>query len=72
GPKPELRDSVTVYIDPHQSGGANAIERDLRRLAGVDSVTVLLEEKIAYIRVDDENFDPKQLERIDGVASSSR
>ena len=72
GPKPELRDSVTVYIDPHHSDGANAIEHDLRRLAGVDNVTVLLEEKIAYIRVDDEKFDPKQLERIDGVASSSR
>ncbi|MCH1477026.1 MAG: hypothetical protein L7U43_03375, partial [Arenicellales bacterium] len=72
GPKPELRDSVTVYIDPNQSGGANVIARELRGVAGVDNVTVLVEEKIAYIRVDEEKFEPKQLERIAGVASSSR
>ena len=48
------------------------IARELRGLAGVDNVTVLVEEKIAYIRVDEEKFEPKQLERIAGVASSSR
>ena len=67
GRTPQLRNSVTLRLDGEIDLTSGAIEHSLRALNGVDEVTVLPKDCVAYLRVDESCFDPKQAHAVPGV-----
>ena len=67
GATPELRNSVTLQLDSEAEVEFKSLELQLGALRGVDHVTVLPQERIAYMRVDDSSFDPQQAHAVPGV-----
>jgi len=67
GSTPELRNSVTLRLDGEAEVEFKSLELQLGALRGVDHVTVLPQERIAYMRVDDSSFDPQQAHAVPGV-----
>ena len=67
GTTPQLRNSVTLRLDRERDLTSGAIEQGLGALNGVDEVTVLPKDCVAYLRVDESCFDPKQAHAVPGV-----
>ena len=67
GRTPQLRNSVTLRLDRERDLTSGAIEQGLGALNGVDEVTVLPKDCVAYLRVDESCFDPKQAHAVPGV-----
>jgi len=67
GATPELRNSVTLRLDGEAAVEFKSLELQLGALRGVDHVTVLPKDRIAYIRVDDSSFDLQQAHAVPGV-----
>ena len=67
GRTPQLRNSVTLRLDGGIDLASGSIEHSLRALNGVDEVTVLPKDCVAYLRVDESCFDPKQAHAVPGV-----
>ena len=67
GRTPQLRNSVTLRLDRERDLASGAIEQSLGVLNGVDEVTVLPKDCVAYLRVDESCFDPKQAHAVPGV-----
>ncbi|MAF08322.1 MAG: MFS transporter [Acidiferrobacteraceae bacterium] len=67
GTTPELRNSVTLRLDSEADLDLESLELQLGALRGVDHVTVLPREGIAYIRVDESCFDLHQAHTVPGV-----
>ena len=67
GRTPQLRNSVTLRLDRERDLTSGTIEHSLRALNGVDEVTVLPKDCVAYLRVDESCFDQKQAHAVPGV-----
>jgi len=67
GRTPQLRNSVTLRLERERDLTSGAIEQSLGALNGVDEVTVLPKDSVAYLRVDESCFDPKQAHAVPGV-----
>ena len=67
GVTPELRNSVTLRLDGGADVELKSLELHLGALRGVDHVTVLPQDCIAYIRVDESRFDLHQAHAVPGV-----
>lgn len=67
GRTPQLRNSVTLRLERERDLTSGAIEQSLGALNGVDEVTVLPKDCVAYLRVDESCFDPKQAHAVPGV-----
>jgi len=67
GRTPQLRNSVTLRLDGEIDLASGTIEHSLRALNGVDEVTVLPKDCVAYLRVDESCFDQKQAHAVPGV-----
>ena len=67
GATPELRNSVTLRLDGETDLDLESLELHLGALRGVDHVTVLPKDRIAYIRVDESCFDLHQAHAVLGV-----
>jgi len=67
GRTPQLRNSVTLRLDGEIDLASGSIENSLGALHGVDEVTVLPKDRVAYLRVDESCFDPKQAHAVPGV-----
>ena len=67
GRTPQLRNSVTLRLDGEIDLASRSIEHSLGALNGVDEVTVLPKVCVAYLRVDESCFDPKQAHAVPGV-----
>ena len=67
GRAPQLRNSVTLRLDREIDLSSGSIEQSLGALHGVDEVTVLPKDCVAYLRVDESCFDPKQAHTVPGV-----
>ena len=67
GRAPQLRNSVTLRLDREIDLGSGSIEHSLGALHGGDDVTVLPKDCVAYLRVDESCFDPKQAHAVPGV-----
>jgi len=67
GRAPQLRNSVTLRLDRESDLASGSIEHSLGALHGVDEVTVLPKDRVAYLRVDESCFDPEQAHAVPGV-----
>ena len=67
GRTPQLRNSVTLRLNRESDLISGSIEHSLGALHGVDEVTVLPEDCVAYLRVDESCFDPNQAHAVPGV-----
>ncbi|MBP81687.1 MAG: MFS transporter [Acidiferrobacteraceae bacterium] len=71
GQTPLLRDSVMLRLERGPGLDLEEVEKRLRALTGVDDVTVLPGDRIAYIKVDEACFEMSQAYLVQGVASAS-
>ena len=69
GPRPVLHESLTLYLDDDFTD-VTAIEKALRSLVGVHDVSLFFKERVAYLRIDAEEFDRNQLNQINGLVRS--
>ena len=67
GRTPQLRNSVTLRLNRESDLISGSIEHSLGALHGVDEVTVLPKDCVAYLRVDESCFDPNQAHAVPGV-----
>ena len=67
GRTPQLRNSVTLRLDGEIDLASGSIENSLGALHGVDEVTVLPKDCVAYLRVDESCFDSNQAHAVPGV-----
>jgi len=56
---PRMLSATMMAVDPSRIGDAKALEASLLQLAGVAEVRVIAEEKVAYLRLEKEHFDPE-------------
>ena len=54
---------VRTRLVPVDPGGADAAARELAALPGVEEAVVVAAERVAYLKIDPERFDPADLER---------
>ena len=67
GKAPILKESITINIKAKSEIELMELETSLLSIKGVDDVTVMPIQKIAYLRVDETLFDPDAAAEVPGV-----